>query len=236
MAVFTEVQPRLTARLSDWAGPLVAVLLFALVALVCAEFGIDPTKTHFGEDGLVERSTPSLLALTCVLYLLWKERIGARSWVPSLILGLMVLRELDADRWLTNKSLLSTGYYFDNAGVGYGERILVGVIVGALGVASLQLIWRSRSDIRSAVSAFQPYCRSLLLGVFLVGASQILDGLGRTYKGLTGGVPLPHEVHALAGIFEETSELAMAAMFLVALLQLRFDPARNALPGRSAAS
>jgi len=215
--------------LRNWAGAAAIAAVFAITGILVAHLGLHAAKAHFGEDGTVEISTPVFYVLVAILYGAWRNRIGTRSIVPVLILLLMAWRELDGDRWFTEKSVISTGYYFDNPGVGYGQRILAAAILGPLGVVILGFFWEARHRILAAVRVFQPYCRSLLTAFAMLGASLILDGIGRKVYDLFG-VQLSHAAIDFAGIVEETAELGMAVGFLVALLQLRFDPARNTLP------
>ncbi len=215
--------------LRDWVGVLIFPALLGSAGALCLAAGVAAAKTHFGEDGLVERATPVFYAATAVLYLVWRNRIGARSWVPSVILLLMSARELDADRWFTNKSVTSTGYYFDNPGVSYGERIAVGVVALAVIAMILHLLWTNRAAIVRAIREFQPYVRTMLCAFFMLGVSQLLDGLSRSVRWLLH-THLPTVDSQLAGISEETIELGVSIALFVALLQLCFDSSRNRLP------
>jgi hypothetical protein len=143
-------------------------------------------------------------------------------------------RELDGDRWFTNKSILSTGYYFDNPGIAYGERILAGAIMALIGLAMLRFLWKARISILHAIRDFQPFCRSVIAGFAMLGISLALDGLGR--KLAVFGIHVSPVAGAVAKVMEECAELGIAVAFLIALIQLRFDPGRNALPGRSRTS
>ncbi len=220
---------RRAERLSKWAGPLTVAAPFVASGVACAALGITEAKAYYGEDGPVEIGTAVVLPLTAVLYVMWMSRLGLRSLVPPFMLLLMTARELDGDKWFTEKTLLSTGYYFDNPGVPYSERIVVGAVVAAIGIIILRFLWNNRFGILAAVGACQPYCVSLLLAFGLMGASQIMDAASRTYLWLVG-TRMPTLVSNFTGIMEETAELAMALAFLMALLQLRFDTERNALP------
>jgi hypothetical protein len=157
-------------------------------------------------------------------------RLRLTSIVPPLLALLMGWRELDGDRWFTQKSLLSTGYYFDNPGAPYGERIVAGAILATIAVAALFFLWRTRYQILTALREFQPWLRSLVTGVALLGASLALDGIGR--KLAPFGIRLSEAGGTMAKAVEEAAELGVAVAFLIALLQLRFDPVRNVLPDR----
>ena len=230
MAFSSEVATERSAEwLRTWAGLLAILAVFVATGLICAHLGILEAKPHFGEDGAVEIATPVVYVLVALLYVAWRGKIGVQSLVPPFILVLMAWRELDGDQWFTDKSVISTGYYFDNPGVGYGERVLVAAIMLPLGLIILRFLWNARYQIASAVRASQPYCRSLIAAFTMLGASLVLDGLGRKVYGYLG-VHLPTTVSVLAGIIEEAGELGMAVAFLAALLQLRFDPEQNKLP------
>jgi len=228
------VNARRGQRFFDWAGVLIFPILLAWAGTLCLVDGVATAKIHFGEDGLVESLTPVFYAITAVLYLTWRTRIGAKSWVPALILFLMAARELDADKWFTAKSLTSTGYYFDNPGVSYTQRIAVGIVALGVAVAILHLFWKNRWAIVRALRDFRPYARSLLCGFFILGVSQVLDGLGRTVRWLAH-TRLPSAQIQLAGIGEETLELGVSLAFLIALLQLVFGATRNELPRTASA-
>lgn len=216
--------------LRSWAGPLAVLVVFALCGLAIAELGIPGAKLYFGEDGPVEIATPIVLVLTAILYAVWMAWLGLTSFVPPLVLTLMTWRELDGDLWFTGKSVISSGYYFDNPGVAFGERAFVGAIVAVIGLTILHSFWRARFRILTALRQMQPYCRSLLLAVPMLAASLTLDGLGRKVYAAFG-VRLATDPSMLAGMAEEVAELGLAVAFLVALLQLRFDAGSNVLPG-----
>jgi hypothetical protein len=222
--------PRRPLWLVGWAGPLVVCLVFAVAGLFWAEIGVIPAKAYFGEDGLVEVASPIILSGIVALYLVWMVRVGLTSFVPPVVLVLMTWREFDGDKWFTAKSVLSSGFYFDNPGTSYGERILVAAILTPLALMIIHLFWRQRFAVIQAVREFQPYCRSMIVAFAMLGASLVLDGLPRKVFAISG-FELSHFESVLSGLVEETSEFAMALAFLVALLQLRFDPRHNVLPG-----
>lgn len=228
LALAANTLPVDSVGLGRWAAPVVVAVLLALAAALCVALGPTAAKPIFAETGPVEIATPLLYVLTAALYLTWRRPIGATSLVPVMLLVLMALRELDADKWVTNQSLLSTGYYFDNPGISYVQRIVVGAAVAAVGLVTLHFFWRSRRGMVRALRDWPPYAVSIVLAFVLMAVSQMLDGLGRTYIWLAGE-HLTQPVYVFAGAMEETSELGMSLAFLVALLQLRFDPGRNAL-------
>jgi hypothetical protein len=215
--------------LANWAGLAVAGVLFAASGLLCVALGVDQARVFYAEEGPIEESQAILLVTVAILYVAWKARLGLRSYAPSLILLLMAARELDADKWFTAKSVMSTGFYFENPGVSYGVRLFFGVVVAALGVVILRFLWNARYDVLRALGAWRPYCRSMIVAFAMLGASFVFDGFRGKLYALTG-IHASEWVGYLTGIGEETAEAAMVLAFLAALLQLRFDPARNALP------
>ena len=224
---------RQSDRLSGWTCAAVLAGLYAASGIACAVLGAEPARQAFYyEHGPVELSTAIALGMGAALFVLWKSRVGVASWAPALFLLLATARELDADKWFTDKSLLSTGYYFDNPGVPYAERIIFAAVLCALAVAVLRLPWQCRSEIREAIRT-RPHVRTLTAGLVLLILSQALDGVGRTYTWLTDARLTP-EVGGVIGVAEETTELAMALAFLFAVLQLRFAVPRG--PARSAAT
>ena len=231
MAISTQAVPvRRAEWLRNWAALVAILAVFAATGLACEHLGVLEAKAYFGEDGAIEIATPIVFVLAAILCVAWRQRTGVRSLVPSLILLLMAWRELDGDRWFTAQSVISSGYYFENPGVSYGQRIAVGAVVLALGLIILRFLWKARYRILTAITEFQPYGRSVIAAFTMLAASLVLDGLGRKVYALFG-VHLTDTASALAGIVEETAELGMAVAFLVALLQLRFDTSENTLPG-----
>ena len=216
--------------LLEWAGPSIAlaIVLFSIVSAVV--LGHERAGFLYREDGPVEIATFVVMLVLVPLYTAWMARLHLTSAVPALIAFLMGWRELDGDRWFTNKSVISTGYYFDNPGVAYGERIFVGAIMALIGLAILRFFWRARFSILGALHDFRPYCRSVIAGFVMLGASLTLDGLGRKLRML--GIHLSEAGSTMGKTIEEAAELGLAITFLIALLQLRFDPTRNALPNR----
>jgi NADH:ubiquinone oxidoreductase subunit K len=215
--------------LGDWAAFAAVGAAFAGSALMIAYFGVTQARIYYAEGGLIESVTAILLIVVAVLLALWRAPLGMRSYVPSLILLLMTVRELDGDKWFTEKSVTSTGYYFDNPGVPYTERLFFGAIVFTLGVIGLHFLWAVRRQALRALRQLQPYCRSVLVGLAMIVASLVMDGLRGKVFAVTG-IHLSEMTGFVSGIGEETAELGMILAFLVAVLQLRFDPARNALP------
>jgi hypothetical protein len=231
MAISTVAAPKERSDWPlEWAGP-VAVLTIVFMAIVSiVVLGPAIAASFYGEEGPVEVITLVSMLAIVPLYAALMPRLHLTTVVPALIALLMGWRELDGDRWFTNKSVLSTGYYFDNSGVPYGERILVGVIMSLIGLAILRFFWRARFSILGALREFQPYCRSVIAGFAMLGLSLALDGLGR--KLAVFGVHVSEVGSAMGKAIEEAAELGLAVAFLIALLQLRFDPTRNVLPDR----
>jgi hypothetical protein len=216
-------------RVQTWAAPLAALVLAAGSMLAVAILGPEQAAVHFRENGPIETLTPVLYVLTALLFVAWRGQIGLRSMVPPLILMLMALRELDAHKWFTAKGVISTGYYFDNPGVSYVQRLLVGLVLLAVAGVIARFFWRNRRRILSGLRSFHPYVCSLLTGFGLLALSLTLDGIGRKVMAMTGE-RLPQDWSRITVVAEETAELALALAFLIALLQLRFDPQRNPLP------
>jgi hypothetical protein len=231
MAISTVAAPRERSDwLLEWAGPIAALAIVFVAIISTVVLGPAVASSFYGEEAPVEVITlVSMLALV-PLYAALMPRLQLTSVVPALIALLMGWRELDGDRWFTNKSVISTGYYFDNPGVAYGERIFVGVIVALVGLVILRFFWMARFSIMGALRDFQPYCRSVIAGFAMLGLSLTFDGLGR--KLAVFGVRISEVGSAMGKAIEETAELGLAIAFLIALLQLRFDPTRNVLPDR----
>jgi hypothetical protein len=219
--------------LGNWAALAAVAAAFAGSALVVVYFGVIPARVFYAEGGPIESVTALLLGVVAVLLALWRVPLGMRSYVMSLILLLMTVRELDGDKWFTEKSVTSTGNYFDNPGVPYAERLFFGAIVLTFGVIVLHFLWSVRWQVLRALRQLQPYCRSVLVGLAMIVASLVMDGLRGKVFAVTG-IHLSEMTGFVSGIVEETAELGMTFAFLVAVLQLRFDPARNALPPPSA--
>ncbi len=217
-------------RIGSWAGLAAIAAPFAVSAVAYAFLGVAEEQEFYAEGGPLELSTALLLIAAAALCVVWRgNQLNIRSPVPPFIALLMAAREFDADKWFSEKSVLSVPYYFDNPGTSVIERVIAGAVVLSVAATIFYFFWRARFSILKALREFQPYTLSTILGFAMLGVSICLDGIGRKVHDLTG-VQLSSQVNDLAHLAEETAEISMALAFLVALLQLRYEPDRNVLP------
>ena len=206
-----------------WASVGAILAPFAVSAALCFGLGVAEARVYYSEGGPFELGTALLMVTVASLCLAWRQHLNIRSLLPPFIALLMAAREFDAQNWI------------EHLGAPLIEDLIAGAVILPIAAIILYFLWRVRFSILKTVRDFQPYALSTMLGFAMVVLSLSLDGISRKFFNLTG-VKLSSQAGDLAHIAEETGEFAMALAFLVALLQLRYDPERNTLPVTASAA
>ncbi|MEZ5685005.1 MAG: hypothetical protein R3D78_03525 [Paracoccaceae bacterium] len=184
-------------------------------------------KEYFSETGPVEVAGVLLFFLGAVA-IIWFAPRGAlgRGWFMPVLFLLMVARELDLDKRLTDKGILQLRLY--SGDYPPGQKLFgLAMVALALSVAYL-LIRRGLPVMRAAWRAGERgWVAGALAGIGLLGIAKTVDGAGR--KLAPWGINLSPETVTVLGRTEELFELLGGLAFLLAIcLWAR----RNAAPGR----
>ncbi|SEP58158.1 hypothetical protein SAMN05428995_101165 [Loktanella sp. DSM 29012] len=186
---------------------------FAIVA--AGVIGLD--WLMLGDGGSLTREGGSVETMSMLGYIyalviyLWRAR--PVFWPVPVILLFMAAREGDLDKALTSEGILSTKILlYDTA---LWEKSLA-VAIWVLLIAALitlaryraPLLWR---DLRRGA----PWALLFLAGLFIAAFSKTIDGLGRKLG--TFGVEVATEVVQGSGIIEETLELLIPILFVMAI-------------------
>ncbi len=170
------------------------------------------------EGGPLEMATLLLYLLAAAASLAMALRGEWRGgYAGSAVLLLLALRELDVHRRFTGLSVTGTKFWVSPEPPLFVKgAALLGTAFG-LGVVAVFLRGRIGSFVR-CVRKKDPHCLSILGGILIVPFSLILDQIPRPLKkaGLWS-----EDLFLALSITEETFELAIPVLFLVAILQWR---------------
>jgi hypothetical protein len=202
------------------AAPLFIVLAGALLMSIAFSLFL-PREAAWAfreEGGPLEMATLALYLLASAALLVMALRGEWRGgYAGSAVLLLLALRELDVHRRFTGLSVTGTKFWVspDPPLSVKGAAFLATVF--CLGVVAVFLRGRIRSFVRG-VGRGDPPCLSILGGILIVPFSLLLDQIPRPLKkaGLWS-----EDLFLALSISEETFELAIPILFLVAILQWR---------------
>ena len=159
------------------------------MALLGAAVALDPAFADrlSREDDVVEWVQAALFALAAISAVAsaWAtRRSGASPVLEILIAGMLtglVIGELDLDKMLLGRKIISTRFLVDNR-VGFGWRALAALAVGAPPVALAIYALRRRTELISAIrrALGEPWGRALVVGVVIFGLTEVFEKpLGR---------------------------------------------------------
>ncbi|QFU09912.1 hypothetical protein PARPLA_00525 [Rhodobacteraceae bacterium THAF1] len=163
------------------------------------------------ENGSVETMSMVGYLAALAVYLL---RSGKQTfWPVPVVLGLMALREFDADKRFTSEGLLSTNIF--SADTLLWEK---GLAVGlwALLVCTLFTLIRYRAaPFAAALRTGSRWAILLLAAIGIAAFSKSIDGLARKLSPLN--IDVSDQVSAGAGTLEEMLELLIPVLFMLAM-------------------
>jgi hypothetical protein len=192
---------------------LAAVLLVSLGISFLPE---EPRGVLVREGGPIEGASTLLYfagAVLCVLYSvlgIWRGGLLAGA-----LLSVLALREMDFHTRFTSMSVTKTRF-FVSPDVSVGAKLLVVGIFLVLCLAAFFFARRHARGFLEALKRKEPWASLTLSGVLLLPVSVFLDGTMRMMDSL--GVEVGRESGVLIGVVEETAELGIPVMFVLALL------------------
>ncbi|HSW14587.1 MAG TPA: hypothetical protein VLI06_17190 [Solimonas sp.] len=197
---------------------LVAVTIYAAFLLLLA-LSMPPEvfKPLFAENGPFERMSILLWATLGALMLLLEWRSPQARWLGILAL-VFAGREADLHHAYTVMSLTKIKFYLSPA-VPLMQK-LVGGLVLVLAVALI--VYAARLFYRFFINGGlrTPLGQVLLMPVLLLPASKIVDRFSSQLYELFG-IRLPATTGQIVAAFEEGMEMAMPALFIIALVLAR---------------
>jgi hypothetical protein len=195
----------------------VALVLQSLVA----GFGIDHYKT---EQGPFERGAVAAMGIALAAFLILAPRVAlGRGWHISVLLALLVGRELDFDKRFTDKGILQLRLYTGDYPI--AQQILGAAVILLVLIALWRCLRPGLRPFLSGVLDRQPWTLWLGGGVVLVVIAKTLDGIGRKLAPL--GIDVTAETGSLASLAEEGLELVFALMLVLAVCTWVRDHRRN---------
>lgn len=215
----TKAQGRGLALLWPFYAALVVFVVLATLSGVQGMGLAHYTK----EDGPFEIG--ALVALLCALLgfvVLAPGTALGRGWHVSVLLLLLVGRELDFDKRFTDKGILQARLYSGDYPL---MQKLIGVAVIALTLTALYRCVRFGSrPFMAGLRQGSAWAWWLSGAVVLVVIAKSLDGLAR--KLAPFGIEVPENVNSLAGLVEEGFEWVFGMMLILAVCTWVRDQAR----------
>jgi hypothetical protein len=170
------------------------------------------------EGGPLEMATLALYLLTAAAVLALALRGEWRGgYAAGVVLLLLALREWDVHRRFTGLSVTGTKFWVSPETPLFVKGVALLATAIGLGAVAVFLRGRIGAFVR-CVRRGDPPCLSILGGILIVPFSLMLDQVPRPLKkaGLWS-----EDVFLALSISEETFELAIPILFLVAILQWR---------------
>jgi hypothetical protein len=197
------------------------VFFITLLVVFLASLGMFflPEETLKGlvrEGGFIEKSSSLLYFAGAALCLLFAA-LG--TWRGGLLAGallsVLALREMDIHTRFTSMSVTKTRF-FVGPDVSVGAKLLAAGILIVLVLAAAFFAKRHARGFLEALRRRERWASFALSGILLLPVSVFLDGAVRMTSAL--GLELGREERLLLGVVEETGELAIPVMFVLALV------------------
>lgn len=198
---------------------LVVILLYvAFLMLTGLTLPPEAFKLLFSESGPFERMSIALWALLGLALLLHDPRSTRAQALAALAL-LFAAREADLHKAFTDLSITKIKFYLA-AAVPLQQKLLGGlVLLGGVALVMVAARLFYRHVIRDQ-GLHSPLGQLLLMPALLLPVSKIVDRFASQLYELFE-IRLPQTVSQLIGAFEEGIEMALPALFIVALLLYR---------------
>ena len=197
---------------------LVVLLSVVLTALVLLQLPHHIAVAVQRENGPIENATVVLYGAGAVLaWVFGKRRLWGRGYTGGLLLLVLGLRELDFHTRFTTRSITQVNFLL-HAHVPPGEKVIGLGVYLLVTVLVVRLIKGSRS-LFSAVRNRRPYAISTFSGIFLIPVSVLFDKWITRILRKRGGMTIDDDLYLACQLLEETLELAIPLMFVIAMLQ-----------------
>ncbi len=207
--------------------PLLFAGLLALVWAAALLLGLSLERAagqyFFSEGRPVEDANVVAYALVVLLLLIWSRAPRDFRLHSAVVITFLALRELDFHNAFTSDSFMKISYYSRGADPLWG-RVLAGLIF--LAVLAITLAYLIRlARLRGALAAGRPYALSSLAALVLLPLSKVMDSGAREIQRQTG-YDTPEEIRYWVTLLEESTELAIPLIMLLAIVQYNQARAR----------
>ncbi|MBW8190518.1 hypothetical protein K0504_05660 [Neiella marina] len=197
----------------------------AVVALAAVVFAIAVSLEPSAQKMLMQEHGPieSLSALGYLIAVVVMLKAGGQDylkkyWYFAVVFVSFAAREMDFDKSFTNVGVLKSKFFFSPE-VSIMGKLVAAVILGFILFALISIVRHHGKAFIAKVFTFRwdPVVWSIgFAGSFLV-ISKSLDGLGRKLRGW-GIADISAEVDKTASLIEESMELAVPYLFIIAIL------------------
>jgi hypothetical protein len=184
---------------------IVILLAGVLVIAVGLMLPTESAKRLSAEGAIIETVSAALLGVSLLACM--RELARRRSWPwlsGSMVVLMLLLRELDFHRRFTPRSIDSTGFY-RSAEIPLHTRLIVPLLALPFLLASLHILWLGLRRLAAAVRARQPWPCYTALAFAMIGVARYAEKSRRD----------------LTHVVEEVAEVAFAAFVLLVVLSLR---------------
>ena len=195
---------------------LVVLLSGVLTVFVLLQLPRHIAQAAQYENGPIENATVLLYVAGAVLaWVFGKRELWSKGYTGGFVLLLLALRELDFHTRFTSRSL-SQWNFLISAHVPPSEKVIGLAAYVIVAVPLVRLVAGSR-PLFSAVRNRRPYAISAFSGIILVPVSMLFDLTARILR--ERGMEIDDDVYLTCQLLEETLELAIPLLFMIALLQ-----------------
>lgn len=204
---------------------LAAVIsVVSVVYLIISSFVVDTTRDFFHEGHGFEELSLGLLVGALGLWFWLAGRHRWREWQVPALLVLMLARELDMDKRLTDHGLLKLTTYTREAPM--GNKIIGGIVIAFTLWAAGRLLRRNLPTWWRRLRMNTADAWLILLAGLSGVLAKTLDGLGRKLADF--GIYIPEWINTLAGQSEEVLEAACYYFIVLAIARLVVPQVRHA--------
>jgi len=198
---------------------LIILLLIILMSLILLLLPDKIAVMLVEENGPIENAQVIFyMAGAIISWVYAKKRIWNSGLKGGFILMLLALRELDLQKRFTDISITRTKFYF-SPDIAILTKIAGGIIVIGILFVVITFITSNARILFRSVKNRENWAIFTFTGIILLPVATIIDGSLRFLKAL--GIQTGENAYLTKTIFEETVELAIPVLFLVALLHWR---------------
>lgn len=200
-----------------WLYGLVLSGLTILVVFV-ESVDVDLKNALIKEGGPIESVSAAGYFVCLIMTFLFKGSRRNSSWHVMFVLLICGVRELDFDQRFTTWNISRIELYLNprlSPNIPIVEKMIGAAVILLLLYSVCVLVARHLRDVISATRQKEPYAIGVVLGILLLGGSQILDGL--KHKLAVIGINGEGDVDQLVRGAEEILELGAPFIFMIAI-------------------
>lgn len=196
------------------------LLVVAIIFLISFAFFLLPDKlvnSLVRENGPIE-TAQFLLYLTGALVALFfaTKKTGMDGLLVGILLGCFAMRELDLQKKFTGISITRTKFYF-SPDISVSVKIIGGIIVLGILITLILLIKRNIRKLLLDLRNKESSANFTMTGIVLLPIAAVSDASLRFLKNIS--IESGDKVGLMKTVFEETIELAIPLVFLIALFK-----------------